>query len=177
MHSEQASWGLKAAAWGGLVFLHFPILIIFLYAFNTESAGFSFPPKGLTLGWFSVALARADVLEAIMLSLKVASIATLIAMLLGTLAGGRDPAAATEVLREMLYDGGGSGDGLSVFATFLSTHNAQVALLAFALGAGALQVPHACQHAGDQHGNAAGEQFFHRGFHRPASRIQPKVKA
>ena len=50
------------------------------------------------------------------------------------LAGGRDPAAATEVLREMLYDGGGSGDGLSVFATFLFTHNAQVALLAFALG-------------------------------------------
>jgi putative spermidine/putrescine transport system permease protein len=86
MHSEQASWGLKAAAWGGLVFLHFPILIIFLYAFNTESAGFSFPPKGLTLGWFSVAFARADVLEAIVLSLKVASIATLIAMLPGTLA-------------------------------------------------------------------------------------------
>jgi putative spermidine/putrescine transport system permease protein len=91
MHSdsssqEHASWGLKLAAWGGLVFLHFPILIIFLYAFNRESAGFSFPPQGLTLHWFSVAFARADVLEAIELSLKVAAIATLLAMLLGTLA-------------------------------------------------------------------------------------------
>ena len=65
MHSERASWGLKLAAWGGLLFLHFPILIIFLYAFNTEDAAFSFPPKGFTLHWFSVAFSRPDVLEAI----------------------------------------------------------------------------------------------------------------
>ena len=86
MHSDKASWGLKLAAWGGLVFLHFPILVIFLYAFNTEDAAFSFPPKGFTLHWFSVTFARQDVMEAIRLSLQIASIATLIAMLLGTLA-------------------------------------------------------------------------------------------
>ncbi|MCP1641795.1 putative spermidine/putrescine transport system permease protein [Pseudomonas citronellolis] len=91
MHSdsssqEKASFGLKAAAWGGLVFLHFPILIIFMYAFNTEDAAFSFPPQGFTLHWFSVAFGRQDVLESITLSLKIACIATLIAMLLGTLA-------------------------------------------------------------------------------------------
>jgi len=91
MHSDssahgRASWGLKLAAWGGLVFLHFPILIIFIYAFNTESAGFSFPPRGFTLNWFSVALARPDVLEAITLSAQVACLATAIAMILGTLA-------------------------------------------------------------------------------------------
>ncbi|MCU1715556.1 ABC transporter permease [Pseudomonas sp. 5P_3.1_Bac2] len=88
MHSEQASWGLKLAAWGGLLFLHVPILMIFVYAFNSESSGFSFPPQGFTLKWFSVTLARPDVLEAIKLSLQVASIATLIAMVLGTLAAG-----------------------------------------------------------------------------------------
>ena len=86
MRSERASIGLKIAAWGGLVFLHFPILIIFLYAFNTEEAAFSFPPKGFTLHWFSVAFSRPDVLEAIKLSLQIAAIATLIAMVLGTLA-------------------------------------------------------------------------------------------
>lgn len=86
MHSEQASWGLKAAAWGGLAFLHIPILIIALYAFNTEEAAFSFPPKGFTLKWFSVAFARQDVLDAIGLSLQIACLATLLAMLLGTLA-------------------------------------------------------------------------------------------
>jgi putative spermidine/putrescine transport system permease protein len=29
-----------------VVFLHFPLLIIALYAFNTEDAAFSFPPQG-----------------------------------------------------------------------------------------------------------------------------------
>lgn len=49
------------------------------------------------------------------------------------MAGGRDPAASAEQLRKVLYDGG-LQDGLSVFATFLFTHNAEVALFAFALG-------------------------------------------
>ncbi len=51
----------------------------------------------------------------------------------GELAGGRDPAASTETLRATLAGEDDSG-GLSAFATFLFTHNAQVALLAFALG-------------------------------------------
>lgn len=49
------------------------------------------------------------------------------------LAGGRDPTASTQALRATL-DGSGEAEGLSVFAAFLFTHNAQVALLAFALG-------------------------------------------
>lgn len=49
------------------------------------------------------------------------------------LAGGRDPTASAAQLRETLKGGGGR-DGLSIFATFLFTHNAQVAILAFALG-------------------------------------------
>ena len=54
----------------------------------------------------------------------------------GDLAGGRDPSATTETLRQTLY-----GDlqpqersNLSVFAAFLFTHNAQISLFAFALG-------------------------------------------
>lgn len=49
------------------------------------------------------------------------------------LAGGRDPAASTESLAATLAGGDGA-EGLSFFATFLFTHNAQVAILAFALG-------------------------------------------
>ncbi|MCM2704243.1 ABC transporter permease [Escherichia coli] len=86
MHSERAPFFLKLAAWGGVVFLHFPILIIAAYAFNTEDAAFSFPPQGLTLRWFSVAAQRSDILDAVTLSLKVAALATLIALELGTLA-------------------------------------------------------------------------------------------
>ena len=50
------------------------------------------------------------------------------------MASGRDPTASTEYLRSTLYNTGKDADGLSVFATFLFTHNAQVAIFAFALG-------------------------------------------
>jgi uncharacterized membrane protein SpoIIM required for sporulation len=49
------------------------------------------------------------------------------------LAGGRDFSADPAFLRGTLYDSGGV-DALAVFATFLFTHNAQVAILCFALG-------------------------------------------
>jgi uncharacterized membrane protein SpoIIM required for sporulation len=50
-----------------------------------------------------------------------------------SLAGGRTPAASFKDLHDTLY-GAHSADGLSVFAAFLFTHNAQIGLLAFALG-------------------------------------------
>lgn len=50
------------------------------------------------------------------------------------LASGRDPTATTASLRDTLYHSGTASEGLSVFATFLFTHNAQIALFAFALG-------------------------------------------
>ena len=86
MHSERAPLGLKLAAWGGLVFLHFPLAIIAIYAFNTEDAAFSFPPKGFTLHWFNVAAGRQDILDAVLLSAQIACLATAIALVLGTLA-------------------------------------------------------------------------------------------
>ena len=49
------------------------------------------------------------------------------------LSAGRDPGATTEFLRKTLYDDAGK-NGLSVLATFLFTHNAQISLFAFALG-------------------------------------------
>lgn len=49
------------------------------------------------------------------------------------LANGRDFSATPEFLRSTLYDSPGA-DGLSFFATFLFTHNAQIAMLCFALG-------------------------------------------
>ena len=49
----------------------------------------------------------------------------------GDLAGGRDPSASVERLREVLY---GSGDELAQFAVALFVNNFGVALLCFALG-------------------------------------------
>lgn len=48
------------------------------------------------------------------------------------LAGGRDPSASAESLRATLYDS--SQGWLATFATYLFTHNSQVAILSFALG-------------------------------------------
>jgi uncharacterized membrane protein SpoIIM required for sporulation len=49
------------------------------------------------------------------------------------LSAGRDPSASAETLRATLY-GAPKDDGLAVFATALFTHNAQIAIFAFALG-------------------------------------------
>jgi putative spermidine/putrescine transport system permease protein len=76
---------LKVAAGAGLAFLHLPILLIFLYAFTTEDKSYVFPPPGLTTQWFGVAFSRPDVREALWLSVKVASVATLLALILGTM--------------------------------------------------------------------------------------------
>ena len=84
--APRAPWWLRLLAWGGLLFLHFPIAVVAIYAFNTEESAFSFPPRGFTLRWFVEAAARQDVLDAIGLSARVALLATLAALLLGTLA-------------------------------------------------------------------------------------------
>lgn len=85
MTATRAPLWLKVLAGGGLLFLHLPILLIFVYAFTTEERSYQWPPPGLTLQWFGVAWNRPDVWAALKLSLEVASVATLIALVLGTL--------------------------------------------------------------------------------------------
>ncbi|WP_426263081.1 stage II sporulation protein M [Sphingomonas sp. PWP1-2] len=48
------------------------------------------------------------------------------------MAGGRDPSASVETLRGTLY--GKHDDMLTIFAAYLFTHNAQIAIFSFALG-------------------------------------------
>jgi putative spermidine/putrescine transport system permease protein len=72
---------LKTLAYGGLAFLHFPIVVILLNAFIAGEG----PNLHVTLHWFSEAWAREDVWSAITLSLQVACYATLLALLLGVM--------------------------------------------------------------------------------------------
>ncbi len=83
---NRPSLGQKIAAAAGLAFLHLPVLVIILYAFTTEDRTYQFPPPGLTLHWFEVAFARSDIWQAMRLSLIVAAVATLLAIILGTFA-------------------------------------------------------------------------------------------
>jgi putative spermidine/putrescine transport system permease protein len=92
MRYEQYS-AARVSLWGaalcGLLFLIIPLLFIFLYAFTTEDKSFQFPPPGYTLKWFRIAWSeRPDIWGPFYLSLKVAALATLISILLGTLAAG-----------------------------------------------------------------------------------------
>ena len=59
---------------------------ILLYAFTTEDKSYQFPPPGLTLHWFAVAWERQDIWNALWLSVRVALVATAMALVLGTLA-------------------------------------------------------------------------------------------
>lgn len=86
MHSEnKPPLALTIGAIAGLLFLHLPIALIFLYAFTTDERTYQFPPPGLTTQWFAVAWNRADVWPPLYLSLKVAAISTMMALILGTL--------------------------------------------------------------------------------------------
>jgi putative spermidine/putrescine transport system permease protein len=83
---EPAPLGLKIVAAAGLAFLHVPLALIVLYAFTTEEKSYVFPPPGLTTRWFAVAATRPDIWSALTLSLEVATVATVLALLLGTCA-------------------------------------------------------------------------------------------
>ena len=83
---HEAGIGLKLAALAGMLFLHLPLFFIVLYAFSAEDKSFVFPPPELTVRWFAVAWGREDVRAALLLSLQVAAVTTLVALVLGTLA-------------------------------------------------------------------------------------------
>jgi putative spermidine/putrescine transport system permease protein len=80
-----AKWLLRAGTALTLVFVYLPIVVIALYAFN-ESRIQAWPIKGVTLEWFDRALHNPGVRDALMLSVKAALGATLLALVLGTLA-------------------------------------------------------------------------------------------
>ena len=52
MPNRTTPLGLRIAAIAGLLFLHLPLALIFLYAFTTEEKSFQFPPPGYTTKWF-----------------------------------------------------------------------------------------------------------------------------
>ena len=68
-----------------LAFLYVPLLIIAVLSFNTVSS-LSWPPKGFTLRWWRSAWHSSGARDALLVSLKTATGATAIALVLGLLA-------------------------------------------------------------------------------------------
>lgn len=77
--------GLRVLSVLVLAFLYFPLLVIFLYAFNPVRAQ-SWPIEGLSLRWFPVAWHNGSVRGALFNSLKAGLGATTIALILGSAA-------------------------------------------------------------------------------------------
>jgi putative spermidine/putrescine transport system permease protein len=86
MKASKAAWPLSAAAIGAILFLHLPFLVILLYAVTTDEQTYTFPLPGLTLNWFAAALNRTEMWDSVWLSIRVAFGATVLALILGTLA-------------------------------------------------------------------------------------------
>ena len=79
--------GLALRAWAALVllFLFFPILLIFFYSFNTSNIE-SWPIPGLTTKWFGATWNDPNVRAALLLSVQAGLAATAIALVLGSCA-------------------------------------------------------------------------------------------
>ncbi len=76
---------LRLATVGVLAFLYLPLIILAIYAFNPSRLQV-WPPTGFTLHWFGEAAANPALSRAFVNSIIVATVATSIALVLGTLA-------------------------------------------------------------------------------------------
>jgi putative spermidine/putrescine transport system permease protein len=80
-----AKWLLRGSTALTLVFVYVPLAIIALYAFNSSRIQ-AWPIDGFTLDWFVRALHNEGARDALWVSIKAAFFATLVALVLGTLA-------------------------------------------------------------------------------------------
>jgi putative spermidine/putrescine transport system permease protein len=83
--SRRTRFLLRGSVGIALAFIYIPLIVIGIYAFNA-SAILHWPPTGLTVDWFSKAFHDGDARNALWTSVRVALVATAIALLLGTLA-------------------------------------------------------------------------------------------
>lgn len=85
MESRAVRWFMRIMTWFVLAFLYLPLFIVLLYAFNKSKLS-TWPPDLFTTSWFTMAFRDEQVREALRNSVEAAVIATLVALLLGSLA-------------------------------------------------------------------------------------------
>ena len=130
--AEEGVWTrMLLQAWAALIllFLFIPIVLILLYAFNTSNIQ-SWPIPGLTLRWFGATWDDPDVRAALLLSLRAASSATAISLILGSCAAfaihrmtffGRDVVSLLFIL-PLALPGIITGIALNAFFAFNNVH-------------------------------------------------------
>ena len=79
-----ASRGLRGYYWLLLFLLYLPIVLLFIFSFNSNTI-LSFPLKGLTLQWFEKVFASPNLIASVIRSFTVAIAAGVLATALGTM--------------------------------------------------------------------------------------------
>jgi putative spermidine/putrescine transport system permease protein len=140
MHiSSGMRWVLRVGTAVTLAFIYIPLFVIALYAFN-ESRSQAWPIDGFTFEWFDRAIHNPGVRDALWTSLKAATGATAIALLLGTLAAlavsryrffGRDTVSFLLVLPIALP---GIVTGMALNATFTQVLEVDLSLFTVIVG-------------------------------------------
>ena len=85
VESRAVRIALRIASGGVLAFLYLPLAVVVIYAFN-DSRIQAWPPVSFSLKWFGAAAENPAVLKAVVNSLIAGTLATAIALVLGTLA-------------------------------------------------------------------------------------------
>jgi putative spermidine/putrescine transport system permease protein len=140
MHiSRGMRWVLRIGSGITLAFIYIPLIVIVIYAFN-ESRSQAWPIDGVTLEWFDKAFNNPGVRDALWTSLKAATGATAIALLLGTLAAlaisryrffGRDTVSFLIILPIALP---GIVTGMALNATFTQVLGVDLSLFTVIVG-------------------------------------------
>jgi putative spermidine/putrescine transport system permease protein len=140
MHiSNGMRWVLRVGTAITLAFIYIPLAVIAIYAFN-ESRSQAWPIDGFTLEWFDKAINNPGVRDALWTSLKAATGATAIALLLGTLAAmavsryrffGRETISFLIILPLALP---GIVTGMALNATFTQVLNVDLTLFTVIVG-------------------------------------------
>jgi spermidine/putrescine transport system permease protein len=76
---------LTLMATGAMLFLYIPVLVLIVFSFN-DNRSLTLPLRGFTLKWYEKFLSNSDMLTAIGNSLYVATVATIITVIIGTVA-------------------------------------------------------------------------------------------
>jgi putative spermidine/putrescine transport system permease protein len=83
--SRPTRWSLRIWTWVTLVFLYLPLVVIAVLSFNSATS-LAWPPQGFTTEWWSRAWEIEGPRDALWNSVKLAFVAMLIAMVIGSLA-------------------------------------------------------------------------------------------
>jgi len=85
LQDRVADWLLTMVATGGMLFLYIPVLVLIIFSFN-DNRSLTLPLRGFTWKWYEALLNNADMLVAIRNSLYVATVATIVTIIIGTIA-------------------------------------------------------------------------------------------